>query len=342
MIMNQEDFWRSILERLRRYSFLSVSELKGWRLSVTVVALGCAILLGPPAGSPAGRVAIPYASNHTLDHAVSPTWDASRLTTLPDGVLHYTPNGNFDDTGAFLPAGAGFNVADIADPSHLETLPDGVQVLVWVGQCDGVTEKFLATVGLFLGDRRVFGYYLMDDPDPRSSIAASPPCPPARLREESDWLHEHVPGTKTVIVLMNMSDARTPLYKDTYDPVNSHVDLFGLSAYPCRTEFNGCDRGLIGRYVAASDLAGIPRSQIMPIYQAFGGGLWRDDEGGSYIMPNPAEETEIISQWRALIPNPVLDMAYSWGTQREDISLHDAPDLKAVFSIYNTRAPPQP
>ena len=156
-----------------------------------------------------GRLAV-YAALFFLpnDHAASGAWDASRLTTLPDGVLHYAPNGNFDDTGAFLPAIAGFNVADIADPSHLKTLPDGVHVLVWVGQCDGVTQKFLATVGPFLGDLRVFGYYLMDDPDPRSRFGISSPCPPERLREESDWLHEHVPGTKTVIVLMNLSDAR--------------------------------------------------------------------------------------------------------------------------------------
>ena len=77
----------------------------------------------------------------------------------------------------------------------------------------------------------------------------------------------------------------------------------------------------------------------MPIYQTFGGGLWRDDEGSSYIMPNPAEEIEIINQWRALIPHPVLDMAYSWGMQRNDTSLHDVPSLKAVFSIYNKRVP---
>jgi hypothetical protein len=314
-----------------------------WRRSLIVLSLGCVILLAPRVAPPTGGVTIPYASGESFDQAAPGIWNAAaRLTTLPDGVLHYSPNGNFDDNDTFLPANAGFNVADIADPARLKNLPNGVQVLVWVGQCDGVTEKFLATVGPFLDDRRVFGYYLMDDPDPRPGIGAPPPCPPERLREESDWLHEHVPGTKTVIVLMNLSDARTPVYRDSYDPVNSHVDLFGLCAYPCRTQFDGCDRDLIRRYVAASDLAGIPRSQIIPIYQAFGGGLWRDDEGGSYIVPNAAEEIEIISQWRALIPNPVIEMAYSWGTQSEDISLHDTPDLIEVFSIYNKRMTHEP
>jgi hypothetical protein len=303
------------------------------RRGVIIFAIGCALVLG-------GGDGIRHASPDTFERTAPYTSDAAHLTTLPDGTLHYSPNGNFDQGGAFLPASAGFNVADIADPSHLKTLPVGVRVLVWVGQCDGVSEKFRATVNPFLGDGRVFGYYLMDDPDPRSRFGLSPPCPPERLREESDWLHEHAPGTKTVIVLMNLSNARTPVYKSSYDPANSHVDLFGLCAYPCRTEFGGCDRNLIRRYVSASDLAGIPRNQIIPIFQAFGGGLWRDDEGGTYIMPSPAEEIEIISQWRALIQTPVLDMAYSWGTQREDASLHDMPSLIEVFAIYNKRVPP--
>jgi hypothetical protein len=304
-----------------------------WR-SFIVLALGGTILLSPRVAPPIGGVSTPNAS---VD-----SFDAASIASLPDGVLHYSPNGNFSEREEFLPAVAGFNVADIADPAHLKTLREGVQVLVWLGQCEGVTEKFLETVRPFLNDRRVFGYYLMDDPDPRSLPGAAPPCPPERLREESDWLHAHVPGTKTVIVLMNLSNARTPLYKDSYDSENSHIDLFGLCAYPCRTQFNGCDPDLIRRYVAASDLAGISRDQIIPIYQAFGGGLWRDDEGGSYIMPTAAEEIEIIRQWRTLIPRPVLDMAYSWGTQSEDISLHDRPDLIEVFSIYNKRAPREP
>ncbi len=289
----------------------------GFRFAATCVALLYWTLATFAQSSPGGADAI------------------ASLRLLPNVALHYAPNGNFDAKGEFTPAKAGFNVADIADPVRLRHLPPNIRVLVWVGQCEGVSARFLAKVTPFLRDPRVFGFYLMDDPDPRSRLGLSPPCPPQNLKAESDWLHEHVPGTKTVIVLMNLSDAKTPTYMNSYNPDNSHVDLYGLCAYPCRTAFNGCDFGTMDRYVAASDKAGIPRSQLMPIYQAFGGGRWRDDWGGSYLMPSAASENEIIKRWRALVPSPVIDMAYSWGTQQEDESLHDDSEVMQVFSVYN-------
>ena len=253
----------------------------------------------------------------------------------PDTALHYAPNGNFDNTGVFLPGRIGFNVADITDSAQLKSLPKDVRALVWVGQCEGVTAKFVEAVSPFLHDRRVFGFYLMDDPDPRARRGVPPSCPAQNLRAESDWLHEHLPGTKTVVVLMNLSDARTPSYMNGYNPENTHIDLFGLCAYPCRTAFNGCDFDTIDRYVAASDKAGIPRNMLVPIYQAFGEGRWSDDWGGSYTMPGPADEAEIIRRWQVLVPTPVLDMAYSWGNQRGDVTLHDSQSVMQVLSLHN-------
>jgi hypothetical protein len=254
--------------------------------------------------------------------------------------LHYAPNNNFGANGDFLPGKVGFDLADLTDPALLSTLPADIKILVWVGQCDGISEKFITKVKPFLGDLRVFGWYLMDDPDPRSRLAFAPPCPPQNLRAESDWLHEHAPGTKTVVVLMNLSNARTPLYKNSYTPVNSHVDLYGLSAYPCRTEFKGCDYRVIGRYVHASDAAGIPRNRLIPVFQAFGGGEWHDDWNGSYIMPSAAQEVEIIRRWLRFVPHPVLDMAYSWGVQRQDDSLQNNPQLMKVFAKYHLSGRP--
>lgn len=259
--------------------------------------------------------------------------------------LHYAPNGNFDHAGNFLPARYGFNVADIHEARRLKELPDGVRALVWIGQCDGVSKKFLAAVSPFLGDRKVFGFYLMDDPDPRPRLSGgrlSAPCRAESLKEESDWLHEHMPGTQTVIVLMNLGTGRDPSYANGYDAANSHVDLFGLAAYPCRTDWKGCDYDVINRYMAAGESAGVPRRQIIPIYQAFGGGRWKTDEGGSYILPTPEQETEILDRWRTLIPAPVLDMAYSWGSQRGDAALQNAPSLQEVFSNHNHRPMERP
>ena len=134
---------------------------------------------------------------------------------------------------------------------------------------------------------------------------------------------------------MNMSLSNTPSYRDTYTPTNSHVDLFGVDAYPCRTELAGCDFDLIKRYVDAATSAGIPTDRIVPIYQVFGGGTWKDDGGGRYLLPTPDQERQIIERWRALVPTPVLDAAYSWGSQRSDDSLEGSSDLQSVFRLHN-------
>jgi hypothetical protein len=52
-------------------------------------------------------------------------------------------------------------------------------------------------------------------------------------------------------------------------------------------------------------------------------------------MPTPAQEEEIVHRWRALVPNPAFDMAYSWGSQKEDFALEDDPELQSFFGAYN-------
>ena len=247
-------------------------------------------------------------------------------------TLHYAPNHNFDPSGAWRPAAAGFNIADIADHRRLRDLPAGVKGLIWVGQCAGADRRFIATVAPYLHEPNVFGFYLMDDPDPRIGLAQ---CKAESLREEADWLHDHIPAALTFIVLMNMSDAGRPSFQDTYNPANSHVDLYGIDPYPCRSELKGCSDTMIERYVAAAEAWGIPRSRVVPVYQAFGGGSWSDGDGGKYILPTAAQLQAMFARWRALIPAPMFDFAYSWGVQRGDHALENEPDLWAVFSAHN-------
>jgi len=71
------------------------------------------------------------------------------------------------------------------------------------------------------GQTAVFGFYLTDDPVPRIGLAQ---CKPSSLRAAPDWIHEHIPGTLTFIVLMNLSGAATPSFRDSYNSINSHVD----------------------------------------------------------------------------------------------------------------------
>jgi hypothetical protein len=247
--------------------------------------------------------------------------------------LHFAPNGNFASNGDFLPGKVGFNLADVTSASALDTLPAGVKGLVWVGRCGGVDAPFLEAVQPYAGNANLFGFYLMDDPDPTGWH--SDRCAGADLKAEADWIHANMPGAVTFILLMNMGSSTTPSFPDAYKPANSHVDLFGFSPYPCRTELNLCDFDMIDRYVAAAEASGISRGRMVPVYQAFGGGDWSDGGGGRYTLPTAAQEQQILARWGALVPVATFDFAYSWGSQHGDAALDSSLELQTVFASHN-------
>jgi hypothetical protein len=247
--------------------------------------------------------------------------------------LHFAPNGNFDSKGTYLPGQVGFNLADVSTVRELEALPAGVRGLVWIGRCGGVDASFVQAVRPYVGNPKVLGFYLMDDPDPTGKYF--PHCAADNLKAESDWIHANAPAAKTFIVLMNMGSAKTPSFAGSYNPINSHIDLFGFSPYPCRTGLEHCDFDMIDRSVAAAETAGVPRDGMVPVYQAFGGGDWRNSDAGQYILPTVAQEREILARWGALVPKAVFDYAYSWGSQRGDVALHSSFDLQTLFSSHN-------
>jgi len=217
--------------------------------------------------------------------------------------------------------------------STLNALPSGVKGLVWLGLCNGADANFINAVKPFIGNPRLFGFYLMDEPDPTGQW--NPLCPAANLLAESDWIHANVPGAKTFIALMNFGSTKSPTYANTYNPANSRIDLYGLDPYPCRSELGGCDYNRITVAVAAAEAAGIPLGSIVPVYQAFGGGNWSDDGGGYYLFPTASEEQQILATWAGLVPSPVFDYAYSWGTQNSDQALESSTELQAVFAAHN-------
>ncbi len=252
----------------------------------------------------------------------------------PRSALHYAANGNFDSNGNYLPSAVGFNLADVGSVTQLDSLPDGVKGLVWVGQCNGADTTFVNTVRPYIGNAKLFGFYLMDDPDPTGKYR--PLCTAESLKAESDWIHTNVPGAKTFILLMSMSSSKAPSFTSTYNPANSHVDLFGIAPYPCRTELNDCDHDMIDRYVAAAESWGVPRNSMVPVYQAFGGGNWVDDGGGRYALPTVGQLQQILARWETLVPTPEFDVAYSWGPQNAHLALESSPDLQAVFRLHNS------
>lgn len=247
--------------------------------------------------------------------------------------LHYAAGGNFNAKGRYVPGKIGFNLADVSSVGQLDALPAGVRGLVWLGQCDGVDASFLDAVRPYAGKPNLFGFYLMDDPDRREGHSHY--CAARKLKAEADWIHANVPGAKTFIVLMNLGTSEAPSFAGSYDPANSRIDLFGFSPYPCRTELKHCDFGMIKRYVTAAAASGIPRDRMVPVYQTFGGGGWRDDRGGRYVLPTARQERQILARWAAVIPSPVFDYAYSWGSQRGDAALQNASDLQKVFLDHN-------
>jgi hypothetical protein len=256
----------------------------------------------------------------------------------PKTDLHHAPNHNFDAINNFLPGKVGFNLADVDNVGQLASLPEGAKGLVWVGQCKGVDAAFVKAVQPFVGRPNVFGFYLMDDPDPTGRY--NPLCTADNLKAESDWIHAHAAGAKTFVVLMKLSSSKAPLFINTYNYSNSHIDLYGIDPYPCRTEISDCDFGMIDRYVAAADAWGIPRDALVPVYQAFGSGNWRDDGGGKYVFPSVSQMQKMLDRWETFAPTPVFDYAYSWGSQNGDEALESSSDLRALFARHNREPPP--
>jgi hypothetical protein len=255
----------------------------------------------------------------------------------PSTVNHYTANGNFAGS-TYSPGVDKFNLADVSSNDATAALPPGVRGLVWLGTCNGADTSFKTHISTFVGDAKVYGFYVMDEPNPNT-------CPAANLMAESDYIHATLPGAKTFIIEQDLSSSNHPDYLPNafapaggYNPANSHIDLYGLDPYPCRTENPAsapCAYLWINLAVTAAEAEGIPLADIVPVYQAFGGGNWTDDGGGHYQLPTPAQETQILNQWGSVVPKPAFDYAYSWGVQNGDTSLSESPGLQAIFATHN-------
>ncbi len=267
-----------------------------------------------PSSSAPSPVSVPAPAN------VGP-WPVTRL--------HYAPNNNFGQAGEYLPGRDGFNLVDIDinAKSQLDSLPSGLRGLVYIGKCNGATASFRSAVDAFAGDRKLFAFYVMDEPLPWR-------CPPAHLLAENKWIHAHVPGALTFAILENLGPQITPTYAGQYTPRNSGLDLVGIDPYPVRSGVSSPDFGEISRYVGAVEAHGWRPASIVPVYQTFGGGGY-----SNWVLPTAAQERRMLAAWAAVIPAPKFDYAYSWGPQRGDRALSQARALRAVFAAKNAKAP---
>jgi len=248
-------------------------------------------------------------------------------------TVHYASGLGASDARAG--AELGFNMADVGDLASLNALPQGMKGLIWLGIKGGATTEFQNKVKPFIGNAKVFGFYLWDEPDPTGRYGEL--ITPSSLKEQSDWIHQNVPGAKTFIVLMNMGSSNAlPDYKNTYNPANTGIDLYGLDPYPFRTDAGASNLNDIDAAVAAAVQAGIPAGKIVPVFQAFGGGTFKTAEGGKYVVPAPKQLQALIDRWTTIIPSPEFDFVYSWGNQQGDTALRDRPELQVVCKAHNT------
>ncbi len=249
--------------------------------------------------------------------------------TQPITRLHYATGASLATDGTYPAGTIGFNLADISSVAELDALPAGVTGLAWLGMGNGVDAAFQLAVNQYIGDPKLYGFYLMDEPDP-SVVSA------ANLKAEADYIHAHIPGAKTFITLLNTGTDANPVFG--FNVANTDIDLFGLDPYPVQVQYGGANYSIIGASVSAAQAQGIPLSDIVPVYQAFGGGGY-----ASWILPTAPQEQTILSTWGSLVPTPAFDYTYSWAVQNGDTALSTAPsDLQQVFAVHNAVMPAPP
>ncbi|BAB48130.1 hypothetical protein [Mesorhizobium japonicum] len=76
-------------------------------------------------------------------------------------TLHYASGGSATDV-----ATTGFNLVDVSSVDELNALPAGTKGLVWLDEANGATSSFIQKVTPFIGNPNVFGFFLVDEPDP--------------------------------------------------------------------------------------------------------------------------------------------------------------------------------
>jgi hypothetical protein len=226
--------------------------------------------------------------------------------------------------GATAPFALGYTLADKSSVSSLSTLPTGVQSVFWLGQkCPTPADStFKAKVDALASNPKVFGYYLSDEPH-----IGDCPGGPAALRSRADYIRAASGGRqKSFIVLSKVAD-----YKP-FAPSSSHVDLVGLDPYPCSIAHPQCDLSKIGQKVDAARAAGVPLTAIVPVYQAFG---QERTTSHYYNLPTATQEHAILTEWKRLVPSPVMDYTYGWSNQGSaNPTLVDSLALQNVFATF--------
>jgi hypothetical protein len=296
-----------------------------------------------------------------VGYAIYSALSGSSTATRTSRTLHYAPNVRGDVADA---VGLGFDLLDVAgstsDPAAvnraIDSLPRDAKALVWVGNLGNApsgsrcpvprfsTAQFRAQVDALRGNKRVYGYYLADEPHPTVCPRAA-----ADIRARADFIHAAAPGQRAFIVVAGGSICGTDPGCEfrALQPSRTHVDLVGLDPYPCHYDSEGdavpCDDSMIAARVEAATANGIPSSSIVPVFQAFGQARRLDGKSVYYRMPSQGELASMLSAWDSLVPDPAFDYFYTFGVQCSVSScpapqaIIDTPKIRGVVRSHNER-----
>lgn len=324
--------------------------------------IGFALLLASHALTPVASI---EAENGTLSGNASKVSDSGASGgsavkfSSAAATLHFAANSSSELS---LADSLGFNLYDVAgstsNPTAVNTtvnnLPTAGKALVWVGNLDNTNctpgfsyAQFTAQVDALKGNSRVFGYYLSDEPHP-----AICPTGPSDIKARADYIHANAPTQKSFIVVLDGSNQCGTNLGCEYAalaPANTDVDLFGLDPYPCHYAADGvtpvaCDNSLITSRVNSAIANGIPASQIVPTFQTFGQAGRTDGKTVYYRMPTTSELTSMLSTWQNLVPHPVFDYPYTFGSQCSPTSCvapqaidNDTTGIKTLIQTHNSQ-----
>jgi hypothetical protein len=249
-------------------------------------------------------------------------------------------------------AAVGYNLVDAGpNVAEINALPDGIQALVWLGNLgkadcpppDVSWPAFTAAVDRLAGNSKVYGYFIADEPHPKTCSSAV-----GEIRRRADYIRARDASQRSFIVVVDGTNQCGGTYGCEYAalrPAETHVDLIGLDPYPCNVHntASGCAHRKIDNTVRRAVANGIPASAIVPVFQVFGQ-TCAASSSNYYRMPTAAELRQMLARWTALVPSPAFDYTYTWGHQRSSCpTLVDAngdngyPDLQSVLREYNTR-----
>lgn len=254
--------------------------------------------------------------------AASPRSEVDARLTLPAPTTshHYIAN-----VGSATRAvkRIGFTVIDTGSSrEEIRALPKGTQALVWLGEeCPShIDPAFRRQVHRLAKSPRVFGYYLSDEPN---DVA----CPdgPTALATRARYIRRQSHHAQQSFIVLSGGYHR-------YRPQVTGVSMTGIDPYPCSTAHPTCAFGKIKEKVSAARRAGIPRDEIVPVYEAFG---QENTASHYYNQPTADQMRTMLEKWAALVPHPPMDYAYGWGHQDSaNPTLRDSQPLKDLFGTY--------